>query len=122
MVQNAQSMAFKFDTEEQVRHKMTQLRQKYKGIGKIDFEIVSSDFGFSGLRATPFGKTPAKKLVNVGHQILKPVKKGDEYVVKWLTNGKRNEQSTYYTDDKEDANATYLRMIKQADELNAHGL
>ena len=52
------------------------------------------------------------------HTISKPVKVDGEWVVKWMTNGKRNEDRTYYTDDKKDALDTMSEMIKQAEKFN----
>lgn len=53
-----------------------------------------------------------------GHSISKPVKIGNEWVVKWMTNGKRDENKTYYTDDEKDAFDTYKLMLKQAEKEN----
>lgn len=117
MIQNAQSMATKFDTEEQVRRKILELRQKYKGIKKFDFEIVAAEPGWEDV-----WKSRGPKEIKLGHQVFKPVKRGEEYVVRWATDGKTDEGKTYYTDDREDANGTYREMIKQADELNKQNL
>lgn len=48
------------------------------------------------------------------HKISKPVKIGDEWVVKWMTNGKRDENKTYYTDDRKDAFDTYAAMVRHS--------
>lgn len=117
MVQFGQSIATRFDTEQQVRHKILQLKQKYKGIKKWEFEIAPRAPNWEDAWK-PFGP----KVFKLGHQISKPVKKGDEYVVKWMIDGKRDEGKTYYTDDKKDANDTYLTMLKQAAELNQRGV
>jgi hypothetical protein len=60
---------------------------------------------------------PNKKTV---HSISKPEKDTNtgEWVVKWMTNGKRDEAKTYYTDDKQDAIDTMKEMIKHAIEMN----
>lgn len=42
----------------------------------------------------------------------------NEWMVVWLTNGRRNEDRTGYFDDKEDAMSTMKHMQAQADELN----
>jgi hypothetical protein len=53
---------------------------------------------------------------NKKHVISKPVKKVEtgEWVVKWMTNGKRDENKTYYTNDEKDAWDTYNQMVKNA--------
>jgi len=58
--------------------------------------------------------------IKINHTISKPVKKKDteEWIVKWMTNGKRDENKTYYTTDKEDAWVTYQQMVKHAEEAN----
>jgi len=57
------------------------------------------------------------------HVISKPVKDTStgEWVVKWMTNGKRDEGKTYYADDLNDANDTRNVMVKHADEMNRLG-
>jgi hypothetical protein len=52
--------------------------------------------------------------------ISSPVPSGvpNEFVVKWMVNGKRDENKCYYTDDKQDAQDTYLAMSKTAMEMN----
>jgi len=57
------------------------------------------------------------------HYISKPVRKPEtnEWVVKWMINGKRDENKTYYTDDKRDAFDTYKQMVKHAGEMNKSG-
>lgn len=37
----------------------------------------------------------------------------DEYCVRYLENGIKNEDKSYYTDDKEDAKATMQAMINE---------
>ena len=102
MVQNAPSMAYKFHSEEEVRNKIIQLQAKYKGILKWDIKRVGGgDDGY----------TPK-------HKISAPVKIEGEWVVKWMTDGKRDENKTYYTDDREDAVNTYIEMLNHANELN----
>ena len=61
---------------------------------------------------------------NVAHIISKPVKDTStgEWVVKWMTNGKRDEQKTYYTDDLKDAQDTAVQMQQHADEMNKKSL
>ena len=58
---------------------------------------------------------------NILHVISKPVKNisTGEWVVKWMTNGKRDEDKTYYTDDLKDAQDTAIQMQKHANELNS---
>lgn len=60
----------------------------------------------------------------VVHVISKPVKDTStgELVVKWMTNGKRDERKTYYTDDLKDAQDTALQMQKHASEMNKKSL
>ena len=60
----------------------------------------------------------------VVHVISKPVKDTStgEWVVKWMTNGKRDERKTYYTDDLKDAQDTALQMQKHASEMNKKSL
>ena len=55
------------------------------------------------------------------HVISKPVKDTStgEWVVKWMTDGKRDEDKTYYTDDLKDAQDTAKVMAKHAEELNS---
>lgn len=108
MVQNAYSYATEFTDENSVRNKITELRKQYKGITNWDVEIVTP-------KNAEFQKRYQTEKV---HQVFKPVKKNDEYIVRWTVNGKTDENKTYYTDDKEDANATYLMMVKNAEELN----
>jgi hypothetical protein len=117
MVQNAQSMAYRFQTEEEVRNKIIRLKQKYKGILNWDFQIVGPKTWESVWHSV------GPKVINLGHQVTKPTKNRDtgEWVVKWFTDGKKDESKTYYTDDQKDANDTYLRMLKNADELNKQG-
>ncbi len=57
------------------------------------------------------------------HSISKPVRNSEtnEWVVKWMTNGKRDENKTYYTDDKKDAFDTYEMMIQNAQQMNKTG-
>lgn len=112
MVQNAQSMATRFPTEETVRNKIIELKKKYPGILKWDFKIVGPKSWES------VWQSHGPKEFQLGHQVFKPVKKDDEYVVRWTIDGKRNEGRTYYTDDKKDAYDTYDLMVKQAVELN----
>lgn len=116
MIQNARSYATSFDSEEKVRNKIADLRQQYKGISNWDIEIVSKD---KTHRPDWELLKQAKIPVN---QVWKPIKKGDEYVVRWTTNGKTDENKTYYTDDKDDANSTYAMMLKNAEELNKKGI
>jgi len=54
------------------------------------------------------------------HIISKPVKdvSTGEWVVKWMTDGKRDENKTYYTDDLKDAQDTSIVMSRNAAELN----
>jgi len=107
MVQNAQSYAHQFTSEESVRNKIIELKSHYKGITNWDVDIVEpNDSDNHNVPKQPI------------HQIFKPVKKQGEYVIRWVTNGKTDENKTYYTDDKADANATYLMMVKNAEELN----
>lgn len=49
-----------------------------------------------------------------------PVRKPetDEWVVKWYVDGKYNEDKTYYTNDKSDAEATYKDMAARASKMN----
>lgn len=63
---------------------------------------------------TPNDRIPEK--MQSKHFISKPVKKSetDEWVVKWMTNGKRDENKTYYTNDEKDAWDTYNQMVKNA--------
>ena len=112
MVQWGQSIATKFHKMEDVRHKIIQLKQRYKGIKNWDYEVVSSKPDWEGIWK-PTGKT-----IMLGNKVLKPVKKGDEWVVKWYVNGKRDENRDYYTDDKKDAYDTYAKMLKHAEEEN----
>lgn len=112
MVQNAQSMATRFPSEEVVRNKILQLKQKYPGIKKFDFEIVGPKTG------EQVWKPHGPKEFELGHQVLKPVKKGDEWIVKWVTNGKIDRDKTYFTDDRKDANDTYELMNYNAFMLN----
>lgn len=48
-------------------------------------------------------------------RILKPKfdRDTEEYVVRVLVDGKLDEAKTYYTDDKVDANGTYLAMVAE---------
>lgn len=64
-----------------------------------------------------------KKNTKMVHSISKPVRKPDtnEWVVKWMTNGRRDENKTYYTDDKQDAFDTYEQMVKNANDMNKYG-
>lgn len=57
----------------------------------------------------------------VVHTISKPVKDTNtgEWVVKWMTNGKRDEDKTYYTDDLKDAQDTAKHLQQRAAELNS---
>ena len=57
------------------------------------------------------------------HSISKPVKDAStgEWVVKWMTNGKRDEDKTYYANDLKDAQDTATEMQKAADKLNRQG-
>ena len=57
------------------------------------------------------------------HVISKPIKNSatGEWVVKWMTNGKRDENKTYYTDDEQDAKLTAKQMMKHASQMNATG-
>ena len=103
MVQNAFSMAKEFETEEEMRNKIRELQVKYKGM-KFDFDIV------------PAGKYPGVKPKK--YVVSKPVKVEGEWIVKWYKWGIRDENKTYYTDDKQDAFLTYGEMIKQADMEN----
>jgi hypothetical protein len=56
------------------------------------------------------------------HTISRPVKNrqisDNEWIVKWMTNGKRDEDKTYYTDDEEDAWDSYRDMVKWANQEN----
>lgn len=114
MVQFAQSMAYRFKTLEQVRNTIADLSKKYKGITNWDYEIVQARFP-NAVRATqPIITSPNRR----GHTISRPVKVGDEWVVKWMTDGKRDEGKTYYTDDRDDAFSTYDYMLKRAEEEN----
>lgn len=117
MVQNAQSMAYRFPTEEAVRNKMNQLKQKYKGITGWNLQIVGPKT-WEGV-----WHSVGPKVINLGHQVTKPTKNREtgEWVVKWFTDGKKDESKTYYTDDQKDANDTYLAMSRQAAELNKQG-
>jgi hypothetical protein len=67
-------------------------------------------------------KTKAEliKLWGGPNWISSPVPSGvpNEFVVKWMVNGKRDENKCYYTDDKQDAQDTYLAMSKTAMEMN----
>ena len=56
----------------------------------------------------------------VQHTISNPVKDSStgEWIIKWMTNGKRDENKTYYTNDKQDAINTAIKMRKQAEEMN----
>jgi len=110
MVQNAYDSATQFDDENKVRNKIVQLKSKYKGITNWDVDIVEPK-----VDTWRYTRTQSENPIN---QVFKPVKKGDEYVVRWTINGKTDENKTYYTDDKDDANATYLMMVKNAEELN----
>ncbi len=66
------------------------------------------------------GSEPQFEGVQPIHSISKPVRipQTNEWVVKWMTNGKRDENKTYYTDDKQDAFDTYKIMVKHAEEEN----
>jgi hypothetical protein len=57
---------------------------------------------------------------NVVYSVKPPVRKPEtnEWVVKWYINGKYDENGTYYTDDKNDANDTYRAMSQRAATLN----
>jgi hypothetical protein len=56
-----------------------------------------------------------------GHSVSAPVKINSEWVIKWMTNGKRDERKTNYTDDKDDAYGTYELMKKEAESMNTKG-
>lgn len=58
---------------------------------------------------------------NVKHVVKKPVKNTEtnEWVVKWYVDGKYDEDKTYYTDDKSDAEDTYKDMVDRANKMNA---
>jgi hypothetical protein len=57
--------------------------------------------------------------VKVVHSVSKPVKDSSgEWVVKWMTNGKRDEKKTYYTNSVEDAQKTAAKMSADAKKLN----
>lgn len=45
----------------------------------------------------------------------------DEWLVVWLTDGKRNEAKTYYTDEREDAIDTARTMLSRHPELEIIG-
>lgn len=70
---------------------------------------------------TPNARIPAR--MQPKHYISKPMKSPDtgEWVVKWMTMGKRDENKTYYTDDQQDAIDTYNQMVKAAQSMNASG-
>ena len=91
-------------------------------------------YGHSWNQAKSQGKTQQDEIsltpnahIPVGmqpkHYVSKPVKISatGEWVVKWMTNGKRDENKTYYTDDQKDANDTYGQMVKNAQLMNASG-
>jgi hypothetical protein len=75
-----------------------------------------------GIMEEPFKSKDDVKL-RVNHSISKPVRNPEtnEWVVKWITNGKRDENKTYYTDDKKDAFDTYEQMIRNAQQMNIAG-
>ena len=52
--------------------------------------------------------------------VKKPVRKPEtgEWVVKWYVDGKYNEDKTYYTNDKSDADDTYKDMAARASKMN----
>ena len=54
------------------------------------------------------------------HRIGKPRKnyQTGEWIVPWLVNGRRNEDRTYYTDDRKDAEDTSRLMQAQAERFN----
>jgi len=56
----------------------------------------------------------------LGNKVARPVKKPStgEWYVRWISNGKTDENKSYYTDDMKDAYDTYARMLKNAEEEN----
>lgn len=117
MVQFGQSTATKFSTEEKVRNKIAELKLKYKGITNWDYELVPSDEDKS---FNPLGN-PKGVNFNLGHQVFKPVKKNEEWIVRWTYNGKTQPNYSYYTDNKNDAVNTYELMLRNAESMNRKG-
>jgi len=68
---------------------------------------------------TPNARIPAR--MQLKHYVSKPVRipETGEWIVKWMTSGKRDENKTYYTDDQKDAIDTYNQMVKAAQSMNA---
>ena len=70
---------------------------------------------------TPNARIPAR--MQLKHYVSKPLRipETKEWIVKWITDGKRDENKTYYTDDQKDAIDTYNQMVKAAQSMNASG-
>jgi hypothetical protein len=74
-----------------------------------------------GIDSTELVPVSEELAESIKHIISKPVKDHStgEWVVKWMTNGKRDEDKTYYTDDKQDAIDTAKHMTQKAAEFNS---
>src|ERR1035437_187853 len=111
LVPYSQDTAERFKTMEAVRNKIIQLKQKYKGILKWDYEIVPAE-------KSEWEKTYTATVKLGSNTISTPMNIDGEWIVKWMVNGKRDENKTYYTDNRKDAFDTYARMAKSAEEEN----
>jgi hypothetical protein len=112
LVPYSQDIAERFKTLEEVKRKIFELKQKYKGIKNWGYEVVPAE-------KSEWEKTYTATVKLGPNTISTPTKNTEgEWVVKWMVNGVRDENKTYYTDDKKDALNTYARMVKSAEEEN----